>query len=94
MARVDGLQFYLTHGHRQGVKQGLDRLIAEGRAAKAHAVVYGHTHQAHVSVIDGMYVANPGSCGFFGSSAALIETDGTKITDCRILRQSDLEDNI
>jgi putative phosphoesterase len=92
VVRVDGLRFYLTHGHRQGVKQGLGRLIAEGRAAKAHAVVYGHTHVAYISVEEGMYVINPGSCGFFGSSAAIIETDGEKITDCRILRQSDLEE--
>ena len=37
-------------------------------------------------------VLNPGSCGYFGGSAGLIEVSGGMIVCCRILRQSDLED--
>ena len=89
-----GVRFYLTHGHKHGVKQSLQRLIADGRASGAHAVLFGHTHEFYVQQYDGLWVINPGSCGFFGSSAALITINNGKISGCRILRQSDLEETL
>ena len=87
-----GLRLYLTHGHRHGVKQSITRLLADARAARADAVLYGHTHVANCyQEPDGLWVLNPGSCGYFGGSVGLIEIEKQKITSCRILRQDDLE---
>lgn len=91
--RIDGVQLYMTHGHRHRVKQDIGMLLRDARASKADAVLYGHTHVANCyQEPEGLWVLNPGSCGYFGGSAGLIETKDKKILSCRILRQEDLED--
>lgn len=89
--KIDGIYFYLTHGHRHMVKQRMDMLLRDARACKVAAVLYGHTHIADChQEDDGLWVLNPGSCGYYGGSAGLILTDGSSITDCRILQEEDL----
>lgn len=89
--RIDGVNMYITHGHRHSVKSYLGSLLRDARAAKADVALYGHTHQADCHLEeDGLWVLNPGSCGYFGGSAGLVITDGGQITDCRILRDEDL----
>lgn len=91
--RIDGVQLYMTHGHRHRVKQDIGMLLRDAKASKADAVLYGHTHVANCyQDLEGLWVLNPGSCGYFGGSAGLIETKDKKILSCRILRQEDLED--
>lgn len=93
IGKVDGVNMYLTHGHRHMVKQRLDMLLLDVRKSKAAAVLYGHTHIADChQEEDGIWVLNPGSCGYYGGSAGLIETDDGKIVNCRILRQENLEE--
>ena len=90
---VLGVPLYMTHGHRHNVKLSTARLIRDTRESRSAAVLYGHTHMAECrQEPDGMWVLNPGSCGYFGGSAGLIEVSGGMIVCCRILRQSDLED--
>lgn len=90
---VMGVRLYMTHGHKHHVKTGLYALLADARAAGAQAVLYGHTHAAECHrEEDGLWVLNPGSCGSWGGSAGVIETENGKITDCRILKQEDLEE--
>lgn len=92
---VGGVRMLMTHGHNQRVKQGLGVLLAEARRCTAQAALYGHTHQADCHLEeDGLWVLNPGTCGHFGGSAGVIETDGEKIIACRIIRQADLEDHL
>ena len=87
---VGGIRMLMTHGHLYGVKTSRGRLEAEGRAMKAAAVLYGHTHEADCRQDeDGMWILNPGSCGSFGGSVGLIETRDGVIVSCRILRQED-----
>ena len=58
----------------------------------AQAALYGHTHVAECRrTEDGMYILNPGSAGYGGGSAGLIEAENGRILSCRILRQEDLE---
>ena len=86
-----GVRLYMTHGHIHRVKQVLSFLIRDARAARADAALFGHTHVAHCEQEeDGLWVVNPGSCGYFGGSAALMEITDNKITSCRIIRQEDL----
>ena len=91
--RVLGVDLYMTHGHRHKVKQFLHLLLRDAKASRADVVLYGHTHVANCyQDPDGMWIMNPGSCGYFGGSAGLIETKDGKIVSCRILRQEDLEE--
>ena len=91
---VCGVRLYMTHGHLQGVKSGLSRLLAEGRKYEAAAVLYGHTHVADCRWEDDLWVVNPGSCGSAGGSVAVMETENGKITACRILRLAELEETL
>jgi putative phosphoesterase len=90
---VGGVMLYMTHGHRHNVKLTLGLLLRDARAAGAAAALYGHTHVADCTLEeDGLWVLNPGSCGYYGGSAALMEITDGKIQSCRILRQEDLEE--
>ncbi len=89
---VCGARLFMTHGHVQWVKMGLGRLITDAKAMDAQAALYGHTHAADCHrEEDRLWVLNPGSCGSYGGSVGLIETDNGKIISCSILRQEDLE---
>lgn len=91
--RVLGVDLYMTHGHRHHVKLHLGELLRDARACRVQAVLYGHTHIADChQETDGLWVLNPGSCGYGGGSAGLMEVEQGKITNCRILRQEDLEE--
>lgn len=91
--RILGVNLYMTHGHCHNVKLTLTRLLQDARSCRADAVLYGHTHQPDCrQEPDGMWVLNPGSCGYGGRTAGLIEVESGKIVSCRILRQEDLEE--
>jgi predicted phosphodiesterase len=88
--RVCGVKLFMTHGHIHRVKAGLGALVRDARSIGAQAVLFGHTHVAHCEYDDGLWIVNPGSCGYYGGSAAVIQVADNKISDCRIIRQSDL----
>lgn len=90
---VGGVRLFMTHGHNHHVKSGIGALLADARRNHAQAALYGHTHQVDChQEEDGLWVLNPGTCGYNGGSAGLLETDGEKITACRIVTQADLEE--
>ncbi len=90
---VGGVTMMMTHGHRYFVKNGLGALLAEARRLGAAAVLFGHTHQqVCMQEPDGLWVLNPGSCGYGGYTCAIIETADGKITACRIITEADLEE--
>lgn len=89
--RVCGVDLYMTHGHKHSVKSYLGALLRDARTAGADAVLYGHTHMADCHrEDDGLWVLNPGSCGYFGGSAGFILVEDGEITSCRILKDADL----
>lgn len=89
--RVCGVSMYMTHGHKHNVKSYLGALLADARASKVDIVLYGHTHRQDCHrEEDGLWVLNPGSCGYYGGSAGLIMAENGKISDCRILTDEDL----
>lgn len=88
--RVCGVKLFMTHGHIHRVKSGLGALIRDARSTGAQAVLFGHTHESWCQLEDGLWVVNPGSCGYGGGTAALITVAEGKISDCRIVRQSEL----
>ena len=88
--RIGGVDIYMTHGHRHKVKAYLGALLRDARASKAAAVLYGHTHipDCHQEE-DGLWVLNPGSCGYYGGSAGLLEIKDGRICACRLLSEED-----
>ena len=87
---VCGVKLFMTHGHIHRVKAGLGALIRDARITGAQAVLFGHTHIPYCEYEDGLWIVNPGSCGYYGGSAAVLTVIDHKISDCRIIRQSDL----
>jgi uncharacterized protein len=76
---VEGHRLLLTHGHRQDVKLGLERLAAFARLQRppVDAVLFGHTHRPLWRLVGGdgthppLLLANPGSArvhAFFGTA--------------------------
>ena len=89
--RIFGVDFYLTHGHKHNVKSYTGLLLRDARAAGANAVLYGHTHVSECYLEDdGLWVLNPGSCGYYGGSAGLIETERGAVLECRLLGQEEI----
>ena len=70
---LDGVKFFLTHGHRYSVKYTLDALLNAAYFAGADMVLFGHTHRA-------MRVVNPGTAGVGAACTyACIETENGAI---------------
>lgn len=93
--RIFGVDLYMTHGHKHHVKMGIGALIRDARLSKCAAALYGHTHtpDCHREE-DGLWVLNPGSSGYNGGTAALIEIHDKKITACRCFSRWDLEEMV
>lgn len=56
-----GQKFFITHGHRYGVKRGLQSLFYKTLEVGAQVAVFGHTHIPFCQNIDGIWLINPGS---------------------------------
>jgi putative phosphoesterase len=92
---VGGVKLYMTHGHLHQVKMGTGALIKAARQRGADAALFGHTHSALCEQLeDGMWLLNPGSCGYYGGSAGIIWVKDGKIQSCRVIRQADLEEMV
>ncbi len=80
-----GKKFVLTHGHKFDVKYGLQDAADYGISEKADCVLFGHTHEEEDRVVEGSFggrvrMVNPGSCGFFKKSFAVINIVGGQIS--------------
>ena len=56
-----GNKIWLTHGHRYGVKHGLQDIVWWGGQYEADVAVFGHTHVPYCDWYDNMLLFNPGS---------------------------------
>lgn len=88
---LEGVRFYMTHGHLHNVKSHLYALVRDAREAKADIALYGHTHRADIHrEEDGLWVVNPGSAGFYAGTAAVIEISGGQIQSVRLVKDAEL----
>ena len=77
---LDGVKFFLTHGHRYSVKYTLDALLNAAYFAGADIVLFGHTHRALCEQDGGVWYLNPGAAGVGASCTyACIETEDGEI---------------
>lgn len=51
----------LTHGHLFNVNMTFDKLLYQAEEVQANIVLYGHTHQLFVDMVDDILLLNPGS---------------------------------
>lgn len=58
---IAGKTIWLTHGHRNNVKYGVQDLIWWGKQYDSDIVVFGHTHVPYNAWHEGILLFNPGS---------------------------------
>lgn len=58
---IDGIRFFITHGHLHQVKSGLTTLSYVAEEHQAKVVCFGHTHIAGAEKIGEQLFINPGS---------------------------------
>ncbi len=79
MISLEGIRFFLTHGHKYGVKNGLNAIISAAKLKNADVIIFGHTHMPLCINLEGIILINPGSASAVKSerqSYAVIITDG------------------
>ena len=73
---LEGVRFYVTHGHTLRVKYGLLRAELAAREAEANVLLFGHTHRPLCDWHNGLWMVNPGTCSGMGPvTCAVIELD-------------------
>ena len=70
---IEGKKFFITHGHIEHVKYGLDMLKQKARSRGADIVLFGHTHIPHIEYDNGLNILNPGSVRRFSCSYGVID---------------------
>lgn len=61
IAEYKNVSVFFTHGHRYGVKSGVDGMLSAAKGVGASIALYGHTHIASAVYKDGVYLINSGS---------------------------------
>ncbi len=80
---VEGVRILYCHGHTYGVKSSLTKLALAAKEKECDIALYGHTHNALISEINGVTLINPGSLRMSageGGSYCYLVINGKKIT--------------
>lgn len=77
-----GVRFFITHGHKYGVRSGLLSMAAAAKRNNCSVALYGHTHVQAEDTVSDILCLNPGSVGFGDRYMSLNIKDG-KITEIR-----------
>lgn len=79
---IQGIKFFITHGHKYGVKNSLMNLKYKAQEIGANVVLYGHTHVPCIDYEDEIWFINPGSISLsraINNTLGLIEIKESKI---------------
>ena len=78
---IDQWRIFITHGHRYGVRAGVEGLSNIAKENGCNVVFYGHTHVQYSTKINDVWVLNPGAVfSFPRSNYAMVDlTDDGKI---------------
>lgn len=58
---LEGNRIFYTHGDLYGVKNSISRIFYKGMELEANVILFGHTHEAGIEMIDDIILMNPGS---------------------------------
>lgn len=84
-----GHRILLTHGHRFGVKSGLEGLLALAGERGLDLICFGHTHQPLIHREKGCLFLNPGSMGYGSERYAILSLEAGVPPQARLCRLSD-----
>ncbi len=75
---LEGVKFFLTHGHIYSVKRDYSRIVEKGYEEGADVVVFGHTHNPDyvVDTLKNITLFNPGAV--LNRSYGVIEIEKSK----------------
>ncbi len=77
---IEGVKIFACHGHMYSVKTTLTRLAQKAKEENCTIALYGHTHEARESDVDGVTLINPGTLSRYAEkSYAYIVIDGGKL---------------
>jgi putative phosphoesterase len=82
--QVEGLKIMYCHGHKYRVKSTLAELALTAKNRDCDIALYGHTHTALISEINGVTLINPGSLSRpvgEGGSYCYLVVNGAKHTE-------------
>ena len=83
----DGVKCFFTHGHRYGVKSGLDRITARSIEINAKLVAFGHTHLPIIRKLSNALYINPGTIGSNSTSLptfAIVNIENSEIISANL----------
>jgi len=72
--RFGDTRVLIAHGHRHGVRRGLDMLMNEAISKRCNLVFFGHTHAFFDREVNSVHFINPGA--LCGGSYAVVVGDG------------------
>ena len=58
---IEDIRIFATHGHLYSAKSTLSKLAKRAKELKCSLALYGHTHRADESELDGVTLINPGT---------------------------------
>ena len=68
---VEGVNIFACHGHMYSVKSTLSRLAKKAKELDCAIALYGHTHDAKETEIDGVTLLNPGTLSRYSQKSYL-----------------------
>ena len=72
---IEGVSFFITHGHMYGVKGGTERIYFRGCELGAEVVLFGHTHIPLCELEDDMWLLNPGGHNSYERNIGIVEIE-------------------
>ena len=91
--QIGKYKVWMTHGHNYYVSISTEKLRDAARARGVDVVLFGHTHEAVCwQEEDGLWVMNPGSCGYGGGKAGIMEVNNGEIEAVYLIDESKLEE--
>ena len=85
---IGGVNFFVTHGHKYGVKSDTDTLASVAAGQGAQICCFGHTHIPCCEYRYGVLMLNPGACYATGNCAVIV-TDGRGGFDVQMMTNYD-----
>ncbi len=80
IVELEGVRFYITHGHLERVKRDWEGLIRKAHQNDCQAVLFGHTHQRTDQRVGNIHIINPGSLCYPGCSYAILTVAEGKLS--------------
>ncbi len=83
---IEGIKIFATHGHLYSVKSGRARLAQRANELGCRIALYGHTHRADESELEGVTLINPGAMSrYFNKSYSYVVINGGKFTHKNVI---------